>query len=181
MNQQNIQETPLRMLNVAMVLQILYTAFMFWIVMDPVFFLHAAGFEGTYDIPFDSVHLVAVMVSTILFAVMYTLLTVNIKKQKQMGLGFGITIGVMSYISYFTMTSVVAKLASVRIQLLGEDATAIAGWSMSFEENVAAYAIVAGWYEYARLLLKTAIVLLLLAYAIYCYRKREQNMPKRLY
>lgn len=181
MNQQNIQRTPIRVLNIALVLQILYVAGIFWIVMDPAFFLRAAGYIGEYDMPFDSIHFIGALLSTVIFVVMYTLLMMNMKKQKQMGLGTGIFLGVLSYMSYFLMTSVVSKLAMQRVELLSKDVERIAVWSMSWEENVVAYMLIANWYGYVRLALKTAIVLLLVAYGIYCYRKKEQNMPQKLY
>ena len=181
MNQKDFKKTPICLLNIALVLQIIYMGSIFWIVTDPAFFLRAAGYEGGYDMPFDSIHFIASLLCTVLFVVMYTILMLSIKKEKELGLGMGIFLGAFSYMSYFLMTSLVAKLVTQRIKFLGEDTATIATWTVSFEENVAAYALIAKWYDYVRLSLKTAIVLLLIGYGVYCYRKREQNMPKRLY
>ena len=181
MNQKDLRKTPICLLNLALVLQIIYMGSIFWIVTNPTFFLRAAGYEGGYDMPFDSIHFIAGILCTVLFVVMYTILMINIKKQKELGLGMGIFLGAFSYMSYFLMTSLVGKLVTQRIKLLGEDTASIANWTVSYEENVAAYTLIVKWYDYVRLSLKTAIVLLLIAYGVYSYRKREQNMPKRLY
>jgi hypothetical protein len=57
----------------------------------------------------------------------------------------------------------------------------VATWNLGLEKNVALYAVIVKCQLYIKFALKTAIILLLIAFGVYAMRNREQNMPKRLY
>ena len=185
MKQNNPKKLPLALLNAALVLQIIYLVGTFSVVMAPEFYIRAyvADYSGGYQMPFDSIHFGAAILTTLIFSAMYILLMLSIKKGKQLGMGFGILLGVMAYLSYFIATSGVANLASLWVEQIGENTDLIAGWTMSWEENLAMYYIVVANHEIMRLALKTAIILVFVAFGVYAMRSREQNppMPKKLY
>ncbi|MBR4085978.1 MAG: hypothetical protein IKK33_17025 [Lachnospiraceae bacterium] len=183
MNQNDLRKTPLVLLKIALVLVVIYLIGTFALVMKPEVFIKlvTVGYEGGYSMPFDSIHLGVALITTILFGFMYTLLTVNIKKNNELGLGFGIMLGGLSYIAYFISKSMMAELLSRWIDSVKNDQALIATWKLGVEANLVCYKLILGFHEIIGMALSTAIVLLLVAYGIYSYRKREQSMPKRLY
>lgn len=183
MNQKDICKTPLVLLKIALALVVIYLIGTFALVMKPEVFIKlvTVGYEGGYSMPFDSIHFGVGLITTVLFCLMYTLLTVNIKKNNELGLGFGLMLGVMSYMAYFLSKSLMTELLTRWIDTIKNDNALVTTWELGVDTNLACYALIVGFHEIFSLALRTAIVLLLLAYGIYCYRKREQNMPRRLY
>lgn len=183
MNQKDIRKTPLVLLKIAMVLQVIYLIGTFALVMKPEAFIKlvTVGYEGGYSMPFDSIHFGVALITTVLFGFMYTLLATNIKKNNELGLGFGLILGGLSYIAYFISKSMMTELVNRWIETIRNDAALIATWTLGVDANMACYTLILAFHEIIGLALRTAIVLLLVAYGIYCYRKREQNMPGRLY
>ncbi len=183
MNQKDIRKAPLVLLNIALVLQVIYLVGSFLLVISPEFFLKmiTVGYEGGYAMPFDSIHFGMALITTIIFSFMYILLTINIKKNNELGLGFGLILAGMSYVAYFLSKSLTAELINRWIEAIKNDAELVATWTLGVDANIACYTLILAFHEIVKLALNTAIVLVLVAYGIYCYKKREQNMPKRLY
>lgn len=183
MNQNNLHKTPLVLLKIALALQVVYFIGTFWLVINPELFIKllTVGYEGGYSMPFDSIHFCVGLITTVLFGIMYTLLATNIKKSNELGLGFGLMLGGLSYIAYFLSTSLKIEILNQWIENIKNDQAFIATWKLGTEVNLACYKLVLFFHEIIGLSLKTALILLLIAYGIYCYRKREQNMPRKLY
>ena len=183
MNQKDLRKTPMVLLKIALILVVIYLIGTFALVMKPEAFIKlvTVGYEGGYSMPFDSIHFGVGLITTVLFCLMYTLLTVNIKKNNELGLGFGLILGVMSYMAYFVSKSLQSELLTRWLDSIKNDKVLIDTWELGVEANLTCYTLIVGFHEIIGLALRTAIVILLVAYGIYCFRKREQNMPGRLY
>ncbi len=170
-------------LNAALILQIIFLIYSFVIVMAPDAILRASGvdYNGGYSMPFDYIHFGVALIATVLFGIMYTLLMLNIKKGKQLGLGFGVILGIIAYSVYFLATSVTSVLINGWVDAISKNDAIIATWSLGIEENIACYAVLVAIHGMAKFALKTAIILVLVAYGVYAMRSREQNIPKKLY
>lgn len=183
MKQNDIKKLPKAFLNAALTMQIIFQICTVIIVAAPEAVLRASvtDYKGGYTMPFDYIHFGVALITTVLFGVMYTLLMLNIKKGKQLGLGFGVILGVLAYLTYFLATSVTTQLITGWVDTISRNEALVATWSLGLEENIACYAVLVAIHGMAKFALKTAIILVLVAYGVYAMRNREQNTPKRLY
>ncbi len=183
MKQNDIKRLPMALLNAGLVLQVIFFICSFVLAVAPgaVLSVILADYSGGYSMPFDYIHFGAALITTILFGIMYTLLMMNIKKGRILGLGFGVLLGVLAYLTYFLATSVTTELVIGWLNAVTTNEALVSTWSLGLEKNVAMYAGIVKCQLYIKFALKTAIVLLLIAFGVYAMRNREQNMPKKLY
>lgn len=183
MKQNDIKSLPMAFLNAGLSLQVIFLIGSFVLAVAPGAVLHllVTDYSGGYSMPFDYIHFGAALITTILIGIMYTLLMVNIKKGKVLGLGFGVLLGILAYLTYFFATSITTELVIGWLNAVTTNEDVVATWSLGLEKNVAMYAVIVKCQLYIKFALKTAIILLLIAFGVYAMRNREQNMPKRLY
>ncbi len=143
--------------------------------------LMISDYTGGYNMPFDYVHFISALITTVLVGIMFTLLMRNIKKEKTLGLGFGLLMGIMAYLTYFLATSVTTELVISWLNAVTANEELVATWSLGLEKNVACYTQIVKYQLLIKYALKTAIVMILLAYGIYAVRNKPQNTPKKLY
>lgn len=183
MKQNDIKKLPMAFLNAALVLQIIFFLCSFVIVVMPDVVLRIAytDYSGGYSMPFDYIHFAAALITTILFGVMYTLLMLKIKKGEVLGLGFGIFLGILAYVSYFLATYVTTEFVIVWLNNISTDNSLVSTWSLGLEENINFYTLLVKCHLRVKYGLKTAIILVLLAYGVYALRNKQQNLPRKLY
>lgn len=183
MKQNDIKKLPMAFLNAGLVLQVIFLVCSFVLAVAPgvVLSVMLADYSGGYSMPFDYIHFGAALITTMLFCIMYTLLMRNIQKGKILGLGFGVLLGILAYLTYFLASSVTTELVIGWLNAVTTDDALVATWSMGLEKNVAWYAVIVKCQLYVKFALKTAIILVLVAYGVYAMSSREQNTPKKLY
>lgn len=183
MKQNDIKRLPMAFLNAGLTLQVIFfvCSFVLAVAPDAVLRFAYVDYKGGYSMPFDYIHFGAALITTVLFGIMYTLLMLNIKKGKTLGLGFGVLLGIMAYLTYFLATSVTTELVIGWLNAVSTDEALVATWSLGLEKNIACYTEIVKCQLYIKFALKTAIILVLVAYGVYAMRNREQNTPKKLY
>ncbi len=183
MKQKDIKKLPMAFLNAGLVLQVIFLICSFVLAVAPgvVLSVMLADYSGGYSMPFDYIHFGVALITTILFSIMYTLLMRNIKKGNILGLGFGVLLGILAYLTYFLASSVTTELVMGWLNAVTTDDALVATWSMGLEKNIAWYTVIVKCQLYIKFALKTAIILLLIAYGVYAMSGREQNTPRKLY
>lgn len=175
MEQSRLQKTTTNILNCALVFQVIYMLGTSLILLLPGIFLRIGGLSGAYDLPIDWIHLGSAAVGTIIFALIYVTLTVRISQARRAGAGMGVLLGIYTYGVYFLMETIVDLMYSRRLNMLVADAENNNTWTATIGENVAGASILNSWCDLARVCFFTAIVLLLIAYGIYCYHCKEEK------
>lgn len=183
MKQNDIKKLPMALMNAGLILHILFLICTMALVMAPEFFLKnfAEGYTGGYIMPFDYIHYVVALIDTVIFGVIYTLLLLNIRKGKILGMGFGFFLGILAYLSYFLATSVTSNLINSWVEVLGKDEAFLSGLMLTFGETIGYYAVLVAFHGIIKFALKTAIILVLVAFGVYCMRNRQAALPKKLY
>lgn len=178
MEQSRLQKATTKILNCALGFQVMYMLWTSLILLLPRIFLRMSGLSGlsgTYDLPCDWIHLGSAAVGTIIFALIYVTLTVRISHARRVGAGMGVLLGIYTYGAYFIMETIVDFMFSRRLNMLVADAEKNNTWTATIGENVAGASILNNWCDLARVCFFTAIVLLLIAYGVYCYHCKEEK------
>jgi len=182
MKKNNIKEIPMALLCAGLTMQVIFFVCSFILAVAPgaVLRLVISDYTGGYSMPFDYVHFISALITTVLVGIMFTLLMRNIKKEKTLGLGFGLLMGIMAYLTYFLATSVTTEFVISWLNAVTANEELVATWSLGLEKNVACYTQIVKYQLLIKYALKTAIVMILLAYGIYAVRNKPQNTPKKL-
>jgi len=175
MEQNRLQKTTTKILNCALVFQVMYMLWTSFILMLPGIFLRIGGLSGAYDLPVDGIHLGSAAVGTIIFVLIYVTLTAKISQARRVGAGMGALLGIYTYGAYFLMETIADFMYSRRLNMLVADAEKNNTWTATIGENVAGASILNSWCDLARVCFFTAIVLLLIAYGVYCYHCKEEK------
>ena len=175
MEQSRLQKTTARILNCALIFQVLYMLWTAFILLVPEIFLRISGLSGSYDLPCDWIHLGSAAFCTIIFALFYVTLTARIHQAGRVGAGLGVLLGIYTYGTYFLLETIADFIYSRRLNILIADAEKSNAWKATIGENVAGASILNNWCDWARVFYFTAIVLLLIAYGIYCYHRKEEK------
>ena len=175
MEQNRLQKTTTKILNCALVFQVMYMLWTSFILMLPGIFLRIGGLSGAYDLPVDWIHLGSAAFCTIIFALFYIALTARIHQTRRVGAGLGVLLGIYTYGTYFLLETIADFIYSRRLNMLIADAEKSNAWKATIGENVAGASILNNWCDLARVCYFTTIVLLLIAYGIYCYHCKEEK------
>lgn len=170
-------------LNAGLVLQIIFFVCSFVLAVAPgaVLGMMLADYSGGYTMSFDYIHFGIALVTTVIFGIMYTLLMLNMKKGNQIGFGIGIALGVLAYLSYYLATGVTTELVLNWINTVSEDKDITATWKLGVEKTIAYYTEIVRYQLMIKFALKTAIILVLVAFGVYATRNKDMNAPKKLY
>lgn len=175
MEQSRLQKTTTKILNCALIFQVLYMLLTSFILLMPDIFLRISGLSGVYDLPCDWIHFGNAAFSTIIFALFYVTLIARIHHAGRVGAGMGVLLGIYTYGTYFLLKTIADFIYSRRLNMLVAEAEKSNTWKATIGENVAGASILNNWCDWARVFFFTAIVLLLIAYGIYCYHRKEEK------
>lgn len=153
---------------IALVMQLIYMLHIALVTTFPKFFLRLCGISS-YDFPFDFIHFTGAVVNTVLFLIFYSILRNLIKTGKMLNGAFGIFLGVYSYIAYFVVDGFVSFLYSLRINALSTAIRTCSTATATIGENAAGATYLSRFYSFADVWLFAAIVLILIAYAVYIF------------
>lgn len=163
-----VQKTIKNISTIALVMQIIYMLHIALVTLFPKMFLLLCGISN-YDFPFDFIHFTGAVINTILFLIFYFLLCSFIKNQKYISNAFSIFLAAYSYIAYFAVNGIVSFLYSSRTTKLITALMEPGSVNHTLGENVAGVNYLSRFCSFADIWLFAAIVLLLIAYAIYLF------------
>ncbi len=180
MEQNQVQKTTKHILKIALLFQIIYMLNVIVVMAFPRPFLILRGLSGNYDLPFNSIYVGKTVICTLLFIILYVILNIQINQKKKLGVGTGILLVIVSYITYFIADEVSSVLYSSKLQkLVDETITNNPLATASQGENIAANAMLINYCGLAKVWFFIAIVLLFIAYGIYSfYCKNELENRK---
>lgn len=167
-SQTYVQKTIKNISTIALIMQIIYMLHIALVTLFPKIFLRLCGISN-YDFPFDFIHFTGAVINTILFLIFYLLLSSFIKSQKYISNAFSIFLAAYSYIAYFAVNGIVSFLSAMRTDTLISALMTSSSLSTSIGENVAGVSHLSNFFSFADIWLFAAIVLLLIAYAVYIF------------
>lgn len=162
------QKTTKNISAIALSMQIIYMLHIALVTIFPKIFLRLCGISN-YDFPFDFIHFTGAVINTVLFLIIYFLLCNFIKTSKYISNAFGIFLVAYSYIAYFAVNGIVTFLYSSRSTKLITALMEPGSVNHTLGENVAGVNYLSRFCSFANVWLFAAIVLLLIAYALYIF------------
>ncbi len=160
------QKTTKNISTIALVMQIIYMLHISLVTIFPKLFLRLCGISS-YDLPLDFIHFAGAIINTILFLIFYFILSNLIKTGQTLNGAFSIFLGIYSYIAYFAVNGIVSVLSASRNNTLITTLMTSSSLSATIGENVAGVNYLNRFCSFADIWLFAAIVLILIAYAVY--------------
>lgn len=164
----NTTKTAKTFLIIAAIMQSIYFLSTVVILKCPSIVLFLCGHSGGYDLPFDSIRFGGALVSTILFVIVFAWLFIMMNTQKKLNVITDIAVAAYTYITYFVIDIFVSYKATIWLNTIIFEHEKIGLSSpVSIGENVAGINYLIRCLGYAKVLLFTAIVLMIVGYVIY--------------
>ncbi len=173
MKQNCVQKTTKTILTIALVMQIIYflnISFVIWRGENIVGILSAYDY---YYTPYNIILLIWALINTLLFILIYVVLTHKMSKQKYVGIGTGIWLGIYTYTTYYFINNVIGAIYSNLVRTNIEYSQDI---ELAYALNTSD--VIRFCCSCADIWVFTALILLLIAYSIYgfdCRSKKEQR------
>ena len=163
----NTTKTAKTFLIIAAIMQLIYFISAVVILKCPSIVLFLCGHSGGYDLPFDSIRFGGALVSTILFVIVFVWLFIMMNTQKKLNVITDIAVAAYTYITYFVIDIFVSYKATIWLNTIIFERQRDSSSSVTIGENVAGLSYLNSYLGYAKVLLFTAIVLMIVGYVIY--------------
>ncbi len=163
----NTTKTAKTFLLIAAIMQVIYFLSTVVILKCPSIVLFLCGHSGKYDLPFDSIRFGGALVSMILFLLVFVWLFVVMNMQKKANVITDIAVAAYTYITYFVIDIFVSYKATIWLNTIIFERERDSSSAVSIGENVAGLNYLTRCLGYAKVLLFTAIVLMIVGYVIY--------------
>jgi len=163
----NTSKTTKIFLIVAAITQLIYFLSIVVILKCPSIVLFLCGHSGKYDLPFDSIRFGGALVSTILFVIVFVWLFLMMNMQKKLNVITDIVVAAYTYITYFVIDIFVSYKATIWLNTIIFERERDSSSVVSIGENVAGLNYLTRYLGYAKVLLFTAIVFMIVGYVIY--------------
>ena len=164
----NTTKTAKTFLLIALIMQLIYFISAVVILKCPSIVLFLCGHSGGYDLPFDSIRFGGALVSTILFVIVFVWLFIMMNMRKKLNVIIDIAVAAYTYITYFVIDIFVSYKATIWLNMIiFEREKNYLSSQVSIGENVAGLTYLTRCLSYAKVLLFTAIVLMIVGYVIY--------------
>ena len=152
---------------IAAVMQLIYFLSAVVILKCPSIVLFISGHTGGYDLPFDTVRFGGALAGMILFVLIFVLLFVMMNTQKKANVITDIAVAVYTYITYFVIDIFVNYKAAIWLNTIIFERQKNTTSAVTMGDNVAGLNYLTRGLNYAKVLLFTSIVLLIVGYVIY--------------
>lgn len=163
----NTTKTAKTFLLIALIMQLIYFISAVVILKCPSIVLFLCGHSGGYDLPFDSIRFGGALVSTILFVIVFVWLFIMMNTQKKLNVITDIAVAAYTYITYFVIDIFVSYKATIWLNTIIFERQRDSSSAVTIGENVAGLSYLNSYLGYAKVLLFTAIVLMIVGYVIY--------------
>lgn len=163
----NTTKTAKTFLLIALIMQLIYFISAVVILKCPSIVLFLCGHSGGYDLPFDSIRFGGALVSTILFVIVFVWLFIMMNTQKKLNVITDIAVAAYTYITYFVIDIFVSYKATIWLNTIIFERQRDSSSAVTIGENVAGLSYLNSYLGYAKVLLFTSIVLMIVGYVIY--------------
>lgn len=163
----NTTKTAKTFLLIALIMQLIYFISAVVILKCPSIVLFLCGHSGGYDLPFDSIRFGGALAGMVLFGLVFVWLFIMMNMQKKLNVITDIAVAAYTYITYFVIDIFVSYKATIWLNTIIFERQKDSYSTVTIGENIAGINYLISCLGYAKVLLFTVIVLLIVGYVIY--------------
>ena len=181
MEQMHVENTTKKITVIALILQCIYLISILVIILMSQIYLPLFGCQGGGEgLTFNRVYLICAVIHTAVFMLFCVVFYYKIKSQQRIGIGYGVLLGVYSYVSHFIVDGLITRyLYTYWVANLCSQTSSLGLHSSSatVSEIIEGTSMVSSCCSAAKVWFFAAIILMFVAYALYrfyCKNTMEQ-------
>lgn len=182
MEQMRVENTTKKFTVIALILQCVYLISILVITLMPQLYLWLFGSLGDGEgLSFNRVYLICAVINTAVFILLCAVFYYKIKSRQRIGIGYGVLLGVYSYVSHFIVDGLITRyLYTYWVANLCSQTSSLGLHSSSatVSEIIEGTSVVSSCCSAAKVWFFAAMILMFVAYALYrfyCKNTMEQS------